>query len=78
MLDKRRPLNFSVYGGIIMSNASVTDAKNAEYMERYMEGVKKRNPGEPEFHQAVFEVETTEQEEGLVVQEIQTGYIMHE
>ncbi len=56
MLDKRRPLNFSVYGGIIMSNASVTDAKNAEYMERYMEGVKKRNPGEPEFHQAVFEV----------------------
>jgi len=25
-------------------------------MERYMEGVTKRNPGEPEFHQAVYEV----------------------
>ncbi|MCR4429365.1 MAG: NADP-specific glutamate dehydrogenase, partial [Caldiserica bacterium] len=29
---------------------------NQEYVERVFEIVKKRNPGEPEFHQAVFEV----------------------
>jgi len=32
------------------------DAKTQEYLERYMEGVTKRNPGEPEFVQAVYEV----------------------
>lgn len=30
--------------------------KTREYLERYISGVKKRNPGEPEFHQAVYEV----------------------
>ena len=25
-------------------------------IDHFMEGLKKRNPGEPEFHQAVFEV----------------------
>ena len=30
--------------------------KTQEYLERYITGVKKRNPGEPEFHQAVYEV----------------------
>lgn len=43
-------------------------------------GVKQINALNTKFdhnlHQAVFEVETTEQEEGLVVQEIQTGYTM--
>ena len=39
-----------------MSKSAVSDSKCAEYMERYMEGVTKRNPGEPEFHQAVYEV----------------------
>ena len=39
-----------------MSKSNVGDAKSAEYMERYMAGVIKRNHGEPEFHQAVFEV----------------------
>ena len=39
-----------------MSKSDVSDSKSAEYMERYMEGVTKRNPGEPEFHQAVYEV----------------------
>jgi len=35
------------------------DAKTQEYLERYMEGVTKRNPGEPEFIQAVYEVAGT-------------------
>lgn len=36
-----------------------SDAKTQEYLERYMEGVTKRNPGEPEFIQAVYEVAST-------------------
>ena len=42
-----------------MSKSSQTDAKTQEYLDRYMEGVKKRNPGEPEFHQAVYEAAAT-------------------
>ena len=42
-----------------MSKSDVSDSKSVEYMGRYMEGVKKRNPGEPEFHQAVYEVAST-------------------
>ncbi|MBI07102.1 MAG: glutamate dehydrogenase, partial [Rhodospirillaceae bacterium] len=42
-----------------MSKSNVTDSKTQEYLERYMEGVKKRNPGEPEFHQAVYEAAAT-------------------
>ena len=42
-----------------MSKNHTTDAKTKEYLERYMEGVKKRNPGEPEFQQAVHEVAST-------------------
>ena len=34
-------------------------AKTAEYLERFMQGVKRRNPNEPEFHQAVSEVAGT-------------------
>ena len=34
-------------------------SKTQEYLERYMEGVNKRNPGQPEFVQAVFEVAST-------------------
>jgi len=33
--------------------------KTAEYLKRFMNGVKKRNPGEREFHQAVSEVAAT-------------------
>ncbi len=33
--------------------------KTAEYLERFMNGVRKRNPGEQEFHQAVSEVAST-------------------
>ena len=39
-----------------MSKAHESDSKTKEYLERYMEGVQKRNPGEPEFVQAVYEV----------------------
>jgi len=45
-------------------------------------GVKKieamHNKFDHNFHQAMLEVETKEHEEGIVVQEIQSGYIMHE
>ena len=34
-------------------------SKTAEYLNRFMNGVKKRNPGELEFHQAVSEVAST-------------------
>ena len=33
--------------------------KTAEYLQRFMNGVKKRSPGEDEFHQAVSEVAAT-------------------
>ena len=34
-------------------------SKTAEYLERFMNGVRRRNPGEREFHQAVSEVAGT-------------------
>ena len=45
--------------GCPVSKDNVNNAKTREYLSRYMEGVKKRNPGEPEFHQAVYEVAST-------------------
>jgi len=42
-----------------MSKSHTGSSKTHEYLERYMEGVKKRNPGEPEFHQAVYEAAAT-------------------
>ena len=38
---------------------SHSGAKTQQYLERYMEGVTKRNPGQPEFVQAVYEVAST-------------------
>jgi glutamate dehydrogenase (NADP+) len=38
---------------------SHASGKTQEYLERYVEGVTKRNPGEPEFVQAVYEVAST-------------------
>ncbi len=35
---------------------TATPEKTKEYLERYITGVRKRNPGETEFHQAVYEV----------------------
>ncbi len=34
----------------------VTSGKTQEYMERFYSGLQRRNPGETEFHQAVYEV----------------------
>jgi len=42
-----------------MSKVHTSDDKTKEYMARFMEGVEKRNPGEPEFHQAVYELAST-------------------
>ena len=39
-----------------MSKVHTNDKKTNEYLKRYMDGVSKRNPGEPEFVQAVYEV----------------------
>ena len=39
-----------------MSKIHQNSEKTDEYLKRYMEGVLKRNPGEPEFVQAVYEV----------------------
>ena len=37
----------------------VSIEKANEYLERFMNGVVKKNPGETEFHQAVYEVAQT-------------------
>ena len=42
-----------------MSKVHASDSKTKEYLQRYMEGVEKRNPGQPEFCQAVYEVAAT-------------------
>jgi len=42
-----------------MSKLHTSDGKTQEYLERYIEGVTKRNPGQPEFVQAVREVAST-------------------
>lgn len=42
-----------------MSKSHVGDTKTQEYLSRYMRGVEKRNPGELEFHQAVYETAST-------------------
>ena len=42
-----------------MSKSNVSSTKTKEYFNRYMEGVEKRNPGESEFVQAVYEVAST-------------------
>ena len=34
----------------------VTPEQAKEYLNRFMEGLTRRNPGETEFHQAVYEV----------------------
>ncbi len=42
-----------------MSKSGVSATKTKEYFNRYMEGVEKRNSGESEFVQAVYEVAST-------------------
>ena len=42
-----------------MSKLHANESKTKEYLQRYMDGVTKRNPGQPEFIQAVYEVAST-------------------
>ena len=42
-----------------MSKIHESSKKTKEYLARYMAGLEKRNPGQPEFVQAVFEVAST-------------------
>ena len=42
-----------------MSKKHGAAAKTQEYLERFMAGLERRNPGELEFHQAVCEVAST-------------------
>ena len=42
-----------------MSKLHAGDSKTKEYLQRYIDGVEKRNPGQPEFCQAVNEVAGT-------------------
>ena len=39
-----------------MSKLHANESKTQEYLQRYMDGVTKRNPGQQEFIQAVYEV----------------------
>lgn len=61
-------------------------AKGVEMIFRQLEGVLKAEglsamesvgtPFNPEFHQAIMQVESDEYEEGIVVEEVQKGYIL--
>ena len=42
-----------------MSKLHASESTTQEYLQRYMDGVTKRNPGQPEFIQAVYEVAST-------------------
>ena len=42
-----------------MSKLHANESKTQEYLHRFMEGTTKRNPGQPEFIQAVYEVAST-------------------
>ena len=48
----------------------------AKYGVKKIEAMKKKF--DHNYHQAMFEVETAEDEEGIIIQEIQSGYTMHD
>lgn len=64
----------------LIAGVEMTEKELLNVLER--QGVKKLNPlhekFDPNFHQAMFEVETTEYEPGKVVQVLQQGYVIHE
>lgn len=64
----------------LVAGVEMTESELLNVLER--QGVKKLDPlhekFDPNFHQAMFEVETTEHEPGKVVQVLQHGYIIHE
>ncbi|GIP51664.1 nucleotide exchange factor GrpE [Paenibacillus vini] len=79
--------NFERALGTVSENADVSSyAKGVEMIFRQFEGVLKAEgltpmesvgtPFNPEFHQAIMQVESDEYEEGIVVEEVQKGYLL--
>lgn len=64
----------------LIAGVEMTEKELLTILER--QGVKKLNPinerFDPNFHQAMFEVESTDHEPGKVVQVLQEGYVIHE
>ena len=61
--------------GLIMVQKEFINILNKNGVEK-IESMEKKF--DHNFHQAVLEIETSDYEEGLVVQEIQSGYTMHD
>tara|TARA_B100000029_G_scaffold175764_1_gene173032 strand:- start:7610 stop:8281 length:672 start_codon:yes stop_codon:yes gene_type:complete len=61
--------------GLIMVQKEFINILNKNGVEK-IESMEKKF--DHNFHQAVLEIETSDHEEGLVVQEIQSGYTMHD
>lgn len=79
--------NFERALGLVNDSEEVASyAKGVEMIFRQLEGVLKAEglsamesvgtPFNPEFHQAIMQVESDEYEEGTVVEEVQKGYIL--
>lgn len=64
----------------LVAGVEMTEKELLSVLER--QGVKKLDPlhekFDPNFHQAMFEVETAEHDPGKVVQVLQHGYVIHE
>ncbi|WP_052046170.1 nucleotide exchange factor GrpE [Candidatus Paracaedibacter symbiosus] len=64
----------------LVTGVDMTEKELLSILER--QGVKKLNPlyekFDPNFHQAMFEVETGEHESGKIIQVLQHGYVLHE
>lgn len=64
----------------LIAGVEMTENELLSILDR--QGVKKIDPlyekFDPNFHQAMFEVETAEHEPGKVVQVLQHGYVIHE
>lgn len=79
--------NFERALGLVNDSEEVASyAKGVEMIFRQLEGILKAEglsamesvgtPFNPEFHQAIMQVESDEYEEGTVVEEVQKGYIL--
>ncbi|MEF2964749.1 nucleotide exchange factor GrpE [Paenibacillus sp. M1] len=79
--------NFERALGSASENAEISSyAKGVEMIFRQLEGVLKAEglvpmesvgtPFNPEYHQAIMQVESDEYEEGTVVEEVQKGYML--
>lgn len=64
----------------LLEGVGMTETQLLSTLERY--GIRLINPlhekFDPHFHQAMFEVETQEQEAGVVMQVMQPGYVLHD